>query len=340
MRGLAARSASLTAPILCACCCACSPLQSALSPEGDNARAINSLFWLFATVCAAVWLTVMVLLAIAVMRRRATVPDPLLEPDAAEERRLGWIVGGGIVATVIILTVFTLASFLTNKSFAEPRPHGLTIKVTGHQWWWQVNYEAHAADQTFETANEIHIPVGQPVKLDFESPDVIHSFWVPNLAGKQDLIPGRFTSLTIEADKPGVYRGQCAEYCGIQHAHMAMYVVAQTPSEFAQWRARQLQSATPPHTDELRHGFQVFQSNACAACHTISGTNAGGAVGPDLTHFGSRMTIAAGTARNSLGNLTGWIADPQRMKPYTRMPSVALTGPDLLAVSKYLESLK
>jgi len=253
---------------------------------------------------------------------------------------MAWIIGAGVAATVIILTIFTFASFLTNKSFAEPRPHGLTIKVTGHQWWWQINYEAHDASQTFETANEIHIPIGQPVKLDFESPDVIHSFWVPNLAGKQDLIPGRYTTLTVKADKPGIFRGQCAEYCGIQHAHMAMYVVAQNQSDFERWRAQQLKSAEAPSNADLRHGQQVFQSSACAMCHTISGTNAGGQVGPDLTHFGSRMTIAAGTARNSMGNLTGWIADPQRMKPYTRMPAVALTGPDLIAVSHYLESLK
>lgn len=336
MRVLAARSVALaTLPL-----CSCSHVQSALSPEGDTARAILELFWFFTAVCAAVFLIVMALLLIAVARRRAIASDPVLEPDPAQERRTAWIVGGGIAATVVILTIFTVASFLTNKSFAEPRPHGLTINVTGHQWWWQVNYEAHQADQTFETANEIHIPVGQPVKLDFESPDVIHSFWVPNLAGKQDLIPGRYTTLTIEADHPGIYRGQCAEYCGIQHAHMAMYVVAQTPSDFADWRAQQLKPAAASNNPDLRHGQQVFQSSACAACHTIRGTSAGGIVGPDLTHFGSRMTIAAGTLRNSPGNLTGWIADPQSVKPYTRMPAVALTGPDLIAVSHYLESLK
>jgi cytochrome c oxidase subunit II len=268
------------------------------------------------------------------------LPDPQLDPDRARERRIGYVIAGGIAATVLILAVFTGSSFLSNKSFAEPRPHGLTVKVTGHQWWWQLNYEAHQADQTFETANEIHIPVGQPVKLDFESPDVIHSFWVPNLAGKQDLIPGRYTELTIRADKPGIYRGQCAEYCGIQHAHMAMYVVAQNPSEYAIWRAQQLKSAASPANIDLRHGQQVFLSSACAMCHSITGTSAGGHMGPDLTHFGSRMTIAAGTVRNSFGNLTGWIADPQRVKPYTRMPAVALTGPDLIAVSHYLESLK
>ena len=336
MRRLAALPLALaTLPL-----CSCTRVQSPLFPEGDTARAILQLFWLFAAVCAAVWLIVMVLLLIAVMRRRTRTANPVLQPDAAEERRMTWIVGGGIAATVVILTIFTFASFLTNKSFAEPRPHGLTIKVTGHQWWWQVNYEAHEADQTFETANEIHIPVGQPVKLDFESPDVIHSFWVPNLAGKQDLIPGRYTTLTIEAEHPGIYRGQCAEYCGIQHAHMAMYVVAQTPGEFAQWRAKQLKSAAAPINAAQRQGQQVFQSSACAMCHTIGGTNAGGRVGPDLTHFGGRMTIAAGTARNSFGNLTGWISDPQRMKPYTRMPSTDLTGPELIAVSQYLESLK
>jgi cytochrome c oxidase subunit II len=336
MRGPAARSFLFAALLLSSC----SPLQSALAPEGDTARAIAGLFWFFVAVCAAVWLIVMALLLIAVLRKRTAMPDPQIEPDVARERRIAFVIAGGIAVTVIVLAVFTGASFLSNKSFAEPRPHSLTIKVTGHQWWWQVNYEAHQADQTFETANEIHIPVGQPVKLDFESPDVIHSFWVPNLAGKQDLIPGRYTELTIKADKPGIYRGQCAEYCGIQHAHMAMFVVVQEPQEFAAWRAQQLRSASSPNSAALRRGRQVFVGSACAMCHTITGTTAGGHVGPDLTHFGSRMTIAAGTTRNSLGNLTGWIADPQGVKPYTRMPAVALTGPDLTAVSHYLESLK
>ncbi|MFL6691049.1 MAG: cytochrome c oxidase subunit II [Alphaproteobacteria bacterium] len=336
MRGLAARFGALATLGLSGC----SQIQSALSPEGDTARSIAGLFWFFTVVCAAVWLIVMVLLSIALAHKRAASPDPQIAPEATRERRIGFLIASGIAATVIVLAAFTGASFLSNKSFAEPRPHGLIIKVTGHQWWWQLNYEAHQADQSFESANEIHIPVGQPVKLDFESPDVIHSFWVPNLAGKQDLIPGRFTSLTIKADKPGIYRGQCAEYCGIQHAHMAMYVVAQEPHEYVSWRAQQLKSAATPNSDQLRHGQQVFVSSACAMCHSITGTTAGGRVGPDLTHFGSRMTIAAGTARNSLGNLTGWIADPQRMKPYTRMPAVPLTGPDLIAVSQYLESLK
>lgn len=334
------RAAAHTLLLAALCLCACSPLQSPLAPEGDTARRIASLFWLFTTVCGAIWLIVMVLLLVALFRRRPQGDAPDASPDAARERRIGWVVSGGVAATVVVLIAFTLASFVTNKGFAEPRPHGLTIKVTGHQWWWQVDYEAHAADQTFQTANEIHIPAGQPVRLDFESPDVIHSFWVPNLAGKQDLIPGRYTSLTIEADKPGVYRGQCAEYCGIQHAHMAMFVFADSAGDFAHWHAQQLKSAVSPNTPELRHGQQVFLSNACAMCHTIGGTSAGGIVGPDLTHFGSRTTIAAGTLPNSLANLAGWIADPQRVKPYTAMPAVALSGPDLIAVSKYLESLK
>ncbi len=336
MRGLAARGYLVAVLSLSSC----SPLQSALAPEGDTADAIAWLFWFFTIVCAVVWLIVMVLLWISLTRKRPDSPDPQLKPDRSRERRIGIVIAGGIGATVVILAVFTGASFFSNKSFAEPRPHGLTIKITGHQWWWQLNYEAHQADQTFETANEIHIPAGQAVRLDFESPDVIHSFWVPNLAGKQDLIPGRFTELTIRADKAGIYRGQCAEYCGIQHAHMAMYVVAQEPQDYAAWRAQQLKPAVVPKSAELRRGQQVFISNACALCHTIGGTSAGGHVGPDLTHFGSRMTIAAGTARNSFGNLTGWIADPQHIKPYTRMPAVALSGPDLIAVSHYLESLK
>lgn len=318
----------------------CSPVQSALSPEGDKAQNIAMLFWFFTAVCVAVWLIVMVLLAIALFRRRPTGATPMLSGDSDRERRVGTIVSGGIAATVAVLIVLTVASFLTNKGFAGAPDLALTIKISGHQWWWQAEYQAHDPSRRFDTANELHIPAGQQVRLQFESPDVIHSFWVPNLAGKQDLIPGRTTQLVLMAAKPGVYRGQCAEYCGAQHAHMAMFVVAEQPDRFARWFNAQINSARAPRTAELRNGETVFMTHACATCHTIGGTDAGGQVGPDLTHFGSRMTIAAGTLPNTLGNLEGWISDPQRAKPYTRMPSVALQGSDLLAVSQYLESLK
>jgi cytochrome c oxidase subunit 2 len=326
----------LTAPALGAC----SQVQSALSPEGDKAQAVAGLFWLFTAVCAAVWLIVIAIMVVAVLRGRPWEAAPDVEPDRRREHRVGIVVTSGTAITVVILIVLTFASFLTNMGFAGAPDLALTIRISGHQWWWQINYEAHDPSRRFETANELHIPVGQEVRLQFESPDVIHSFWVPNLAGKQDLIPGRLTQLTLMADKPGVYRGQCAEYCGAQHAHMVFYVVVQRPQAFAHWFNAQIGSAHPPQTDEQRRGQMIFMARACATCHTIGGTNAGGIVGPDLTHFGSRMTIAAGTLWNKQPLLEQWIAAPQKIKPYTRMPSADLDRGELHEVAKYLESLK
>jgi len=318
----------------------CSHVQSSLSPEGDKAHAVATLFWLFTAVCVAVWLIVMGILGAALMRSRRAGAGPVVEPDAGREHRTGIVVTAGVAITVVVLVVLTIASFLTNKGFAGAPALALTVRITGHQWWWQVNYEAHDPSRSFETANELHIPVGQEVRLQFESPDVIHSFWVPNLAGKQDLIPGRLTQLTLTADRPGLYRGQCAEYCGAQHAHMVLYVVAQRPDAFAHWFNAQIGPAHPPQTDARRRGQTVFMTRSCATCHAIGGTNAGGVVGPDLTHFGSRMTIAAGTLWNKEPLLEHWIADPQGVKPYTRMPSTGLNRSELHAVAQYLESLK
>ncbi|HEY4113504.1 MAG TPA: cytochrome c oxidase subunit II [Rhizomicrobium sp.] len=313
----------------------CSGFQSVLNPEGDNAISIARLFWFFLTVCASIWIVVMAILAMSLVRARRNTA-----PETRDQRRMGFVIGGCVAASVIILVVFTLASFFTNKSIAAAPEDPLTVKVEAHQWWWQVTYLDKRIDHRFETANEIHVPVGRPILLQFESPDVIHSFWMPNLAGKQDVIPGRFTELTFTVEKPGIYRGQCAEFCGIEHAHMGMYVVAQEPFEFDKWRGRQIGDSVPPTNAMLRHGYMVFVSNACASCHTIRGTDAGGVVGPDLTHFGSRLSIAAGTVPNTMANLQGWIANPHGIKPYTQMPSVALAGDDLTAVSQYLESLK
>jgi cytochrome c oxidase subunit II len=318
---------------------ACSPVQSVLTPEGDTARSIFSLFWFFTIVCAAIWVIVMVLLLVATVRRRAAMPDPVIEPDPARERRIGWIVGGGTAATVIVLTVFTLASFLTNKGFAEPRPHGLTIKVTGHQWWWQVNYEAHSPDQTFETANEIHIPVGQPVQVKLISADVIHSFWVPALSGKTDTIPGQTNETWLEARRPGRYRGQCTEFCGWQHAHMPLFVVAEPQAAFQAWWDAQLRPAPEPSAPPLAKAEETFVYH-CGTCHAVRGTLAGGSVAPDLTHLMSRDTIAAGALPNTIGNLSGWIADPQAIKPGTRMPNLYLSGPELQNIRTYLATLE
>jgi cytochrome c oxidase subunit 2 len=203
-----------------------------------------------------------------------------------------------------------------------------------------VRYEATEADQTVITANEIHVPLGEPVVIKTSSTDVIHSFWAPNLHGKRDLIPGYQNALWIEADREGVYRGQCAEFCGHQHAHMSFYVIAEPPEKFRSWLAAQASTPPPPSDPSAKEGQQVFLSHTCVMCHTIRGTQAGAKMGPDLTHIASRMTIAAGTLPNTTGNLAGWILDSQSIKPGNKMPPNPLKADDLNALLKYLGTLK
>jgi cytochrome c oxidase subunit 2 len=217
----------------------------------------------------------------------------------------------------------------------------VSINVTGHQWWWEVEYQdLNAPTLRFRTANEIHIPVGRPVVLNVTSRDVIHSFWVPNLQGKRDLISGYTTSIWLQADRPGVYRGQCAEFCGYQHANMAVYVTAEEDAPFKGWLAAQREPSLEPSTDTARSGRDVFMRGSCPTCHTIRGTAAGGTVGPELTHLASRRTLAAGTLPNTAGHLGGWISDPQSVKPGVKMPPNKLSGDDFQALLAYLEGLK
>jgi cytochrome c oxidase subunit 2 len=213
------------------------------------------------------------------------------------------------------------------------------VKITAQQWWWQVEYQNRDVSQILTTANEIHIPVGVPVTLDLRAVDVIHSFWVPNLMGKQDMIPGRNTLLTLQADKPGLYRGQCAEFCGLGHAKMAFLVFAEPQEKFEAWRRHQLEEAKTPGAPLRRHGLQIFQHGPCASCHTVAGTEAAGQMAPDLTHFGGRATIAAGLLKNTPENLGRWLADPQAAKPGANMPEVPLSPADRAALVAYLEGL-
>ncbi|HKY43096.1 MAG TPA: c-type cytochrome, partial [Pyrinomonadaceae bacterium] len=211
---------------------------------------------------------------------------------------------------------------------------------TGHQWWWEIRYLDVDASNVFTTANEIHIPVGVPVTFRLTANDVIHSFWVPNLAGKKDLIPGKINTLWFQADRPGAYRGQCAEYCGMQHAQMALWVVAESPEQFNAWRQNQVRSSITPTSDSQRRGQQVFLSSTCVMCHTINGTPAGSNIGPNLTHVGSRNTIAGATRANTREHLAQWIKDSQVVKPGNRMPQHNFSDADLQALVDYLQSLK
>jgi cytochrome c oxidase subunit 2 len=314
----------------------CQNSQSALDVHGTSALELRHLILLFVVVCSAVWLAVVLVLMRALWRRRQ-------ETQAAgpeREAKLRFAVLVAVVGTVVVISGLTLASFLATHRIDRLGDPALTVRVRGQQWWWQVVYPDSNPALAFEVANEIHIPVGKNVRLELEGVDVIHSFWVPSLAGKQDLVPGRENALTIRAEQPGVYRGQCAEFCGLQHSHMAVLVVAQSEADYARWAAAQRQQAAAPGSPEADAGRAVFMRKPCGACHTIRGTAAAGKTGPDLTHVGSRRTIAAGLFETTRGSLAAWIADPQTLKPGNNMPMVPLTSEELRALSAYLESLK
>lgn len=244
-------------------------------------------------------------------------------------------------ATVLILVVTLIYDVTTGSAMAAlPRKDALRINVEGKQWWWNVTYVDPTPSNQVVTANEIHVPTGEPVQIIGTSHDVIHSFWAPNLFGKKDLIPGHATATWFQADTPGIYRGQCAEFCGHQHAKMAIIIVAEPRDKFEAWYRTQLLPATPPADSLSKRGEQVFMSRGCPVCHTVGGTRALGTVGPNLTHIGSAMTLAAGSLKNTRGNLAGWIIDPQQIKPGVHMPPNSMSGADLQAILSYLENLK
>jgi cytochrome c oxidase subunit II len=320
-------------------------IQDALNPAGPNASSISQLWWLMLIVCSVVFVLVMIALLLS-LRRRTTgaVADltPVIEPPEEEERRRRNVVITAVAITVIILFVFLITSYSTGRAISANRPDkmGLSIDLTGHQWWWEVRYADVNASNIFTTANEIHIPVGVPVMFTLHGGDVIHSFWVPNLAGKKDLIPGKVNTIWIQADTPGVYRGQCAEYCGLQHAKMALWIVAEPQEQFNAWRQNQTQTSVPPSSDAQKRGQQVFFMKTCVMCHAINGTAAGSNIGPNLTHIASRNTIAAATLQNTREHLAQWIRDSQSVKPGNKMPQHNLSDTDLQALVDYLQSLK
>jgi cytochrome c oxidase subunit 2 len=309
-----------------------SVLQSALEAAGPQAAHIERLWWLMFWVDAAVFVIVTALVLGAIFWRRA-------EPARDEALKVGVTIG--VAVTVLTLFVLLVASVWTGRAVASlGAESAVTINLTGHQWWWEAEYEDSVASQRFRTANELHIPVGRPVVLKVTSHDVIHSFWVPNLHGKRDLIPGYTTAIWLQADRPGVYRGQCAEFCGLQHARMALYVTAESNTDFEKWKMKQRREAVQPSTDDERRGREVFLRATCTQCHTIRGTIAGATMGPDLTHLASRGTIAAGTLPNTRGHLAGWVTDAQSVKPGNKMPPNSLAPGDLQLLLTYLESLK
>ncbi len=317
----------------------CSGWQSTLDVHGASAINLRQLILSIVLVCSVVWALVMIALIFALWRNRHRRED-LLDTDPAAQRRMTITVTTAVIATAVIISAFTIMSFFVTRTISTAGNDDLTIKVRGLQWWWGVEYYGSTPDRRFETANEIHIPVGRNVRLQLEGIDVIHSFWVPSLAGKQDLIPGRPNELIIRAERAGVYRGQCAEFCGLQHAHMAFFVIAEETPAFEEWANQQRQNATASPDPEAAAGQRAFLAKQCAACHTVRGTAANGTTGPDLTHVGSRKYIAAGLLETTRGSLAAWIADPQTLKPGNNMPMVPLDAEELKSISAYLMSLK
>jgi cytochrome c oxidase subunit 2 len=312
-------------------------LQSVLDPAGPQAAHISWLWWLMFWVTTAVFVIVFALTLAAVWRggrARATVDDKADRPLAAA-------VSFGVALTVVILFGLLGATMWTHRAvLALGAESAVTVNVTGHQFWWEFEYEEAMPSRRVTTANELHIPVGRPVVLKVTSRDVIHSFWVPNLQGKRDLVPGITSAIWLQADRPGVYRGQCAEFCGKQHAHMAFEVVAESDAQFERWLDAQRQLASAPQSAAASHGRDVFLTTQCVLCHTVRGTPAAGKVGPDLTHVGTRGKIASGTLQTKPDDVAAWIRDPQHIKPGSQMPPTRLTDADVQALSEYLVNLK
>ncbi|TFI58879.1 cytochrome c oxidase subunit II [Sphingomonas parva] len=324
--------------------CSVDGIQSVGGRDGQGGAAIADLFGIFLVATLLFAAVVAAFLGAAALRRRGRRADGIEDPEGSGTERplkTGLIVW--IAAVAIGLFGLTLASHLTDRSMARALPDpasALRIEIVANQWWWDVRYHFRDPSRDVRTANELHLPAGVPAHVTLKSNDVIHSFWVPNLAGKQDLIPGRITDLMLIPRKTGVYRGQCAEFCGMQHAHMALDVTVEPREAFERWRAHNAAPAVPPTNALTRAGYDYFTTRECSTCHAIAGTPASGQVAPDLTHFASRRSIAAGTLPMSRGHIYAWIADPQGPKPGNAMPYIGLEADELHAVAAYLESLK
>jgi cytochrome c oxidase subunit 2 len=312
-----------------------------LHGNGPKAFPVVTLTWALLDLSITVSVIIGLLVLAGAWRRRADVAASAIAtmPVTPGGNGLPWItIGVGITAVLLLGILGWTVTVLAAINSPRTAP-ALTIEVTGSQWWWKARYLNTDPSRIFTTANEIHIPTGQPVRVRLIGADVIHAFWVPALTGKMQTIPGQINETWIEAREPGRYRGQCTEYCGLQHAHMAVYVVADPPDVFHRWMDGQLQPAPAPATPEIARGEQVFVYR-CGVCHTVRGTAAGGTVAPDLSHLMTRQTLAAATIPNTIGNLSGWIADPQHIKPGTLMPNLDLSGPELRDIRAFLETLK
>jgi len=321
------------------CLAGCTGIQTTLGGAGADDTSFIRLFATFLVVCLIMYVLVVGGLAAALANRKVLTVESGAHHESSPWLRSALI--GWTVLVAIGLTGLTVASFFVDRSAAARAKHPqFHVKVIANQWWWDVIYMTPDVSQIVHTANELHLPVGVEAEVQLQSNDVIHSFWVPNLAGKQDLIPGRTTDIQLLPTKVGLYRGQCAEFCGIQHANMALVVTVESKVDFLRWLAQQRRPAFAPATPLELAGYRYVTSRECSSCHNIAGTPASGQIGPDLTHLATRRTIAAGAMPMSPGNLYGWVADPQSQKPGNKMPTIGLASNDLHAVVAYLERLK
>jgi cytochrome c oxidase subunit 2 len=304
-----------------------------LAPAGPHADSIATLLWVNVVLLGAVWIAVLVAVLLALRTHRQ---------DERSRRRQLIAVGAATAATALMLFALLVASLWTGRAVERTPPHDapLTVRIKASQWWWEVQYDDPVPARQVTTANEIWIPVGEPVKLMLETEDVIHSFWIPRLHGKADLLPAQQHVLWLRADAPGVYPGQCAEFCGLQHARMALVVEAVPRPDFDAWLEAQRAPARAPADATGQRGYQAFLANGCPLCHTVRGLQASGRMGPDLTHLASRRSLAAGTLPNTVGALAGWIAAPQSVKPGSHMPDLTVRGEDLLPLVAFLRGLE
>ncbi|MBW8785501.1 MAG: c-type cytochrome [Novosphingobium sp.] len=322
----------------------CAGIQSSNGRDGTHGALIGGLFDKFLWTTVVVYLFVMVLLALAIVHGRDNRRGNAgLQGEPPVEAEHGWRSGltAFAGATTLILAVLAIATWFTDRSLARASANpALEVEVTGNQWWWDVRYKDPVSSYIVHTANELHLPAGRTTRITLKSVDVIHSLWIPNLAGKQDLIPGRKTALELHPLHTGRFRAQCAEFCGMQHAHMALDVSVDDPQAFSTWYAAGLKNPPIPTGGQALAGYLLFQTLQCSSCHNVSGTPASGQIAPDLTHVASRRTIASGTLPANHDGFAAWVQDPQQAKPGNHMPKVPLSPAELAAVTAYLETLR
>ena len=325
------RSAALLLTVTVLGGCAYDTPMSTVSTQSDFGRAILGVYALITWICAVIAVIVFALLAWVLSRYRdrpgAGLPRQIRGHTLLE---LSWTIAPALV--LLVIAIPTIQVIFRTQS--QTPPGALEVTVRGWQWWWEFRYPSLG----IVTANELYLPVGQPVAFRLEGPDVIHSFWIPRMGGKRDVVPGRLNQVSFTPDEAGDLWGQCAEFCGASHANMRMRVVAVSRPEFERWAAQQ-KAAPPEPTEAAAEGRAIYAKSACVGCHTIRGVSAG-VIAPDLTHFGSRKTLAAGIRPNTLENVTAWLLDPQGLKPGVKMPAIGLTPAEAKSVAAYLLSLK